>query len=217
MNFISPAPCFVNWMIRQDEARYNKQYLIYKRKLAIVSEGNRQDAGFYFCTDIKECEKRFDTMGIALPEVDMLELLEHGRKERDFSRMSQRYKEYFDLYYGCIRNSVISNERKDIEKAKQYIQDHYKENLSLEILADVVHMNPFYFSSYFKKNANMNFKEYINKVRLEQAVSLLLSTDRTINEIAAEVGFRDVRSFLKIFQKYHGETPGSYRKKIIKS
>nr|WP_276008936.1 AraC family transcriptional regulator [Aequitasia blattaphilus] len=131
--------------------------------------------------------------------------------------MSQRYKEYFDLYYGCIRNSVISNERKDIEKAKQYIQDHYKENLSLEILADVVHMNPFYFSSYFKKNANMNFKEYINKVRLEQAVSLLLSTDRTINEIAAEVGFRDVRSFLKIFQKYHGETPGSYRKKIIKS
>ena len=98
---------------------------------------------------------------------------------------------------------------------KEYIEKHYQENLTLEILAGHIHMNPYYFSSYFKKNAGENFKDYVNRVRVEHAVSLLISTDKKTYEIAAEVGFRDVRSFTEVFSRTYGETPNSYRRRVL--
>jgi len=84
----------------------------------------------------------------------------------------------------------------------------------LEVLAAQVHMNPYYFSSFFKKQAGENFKDYVNKVRREHALSLLLSSDRKTYEIADEVGFRESRAFSELFVKMYGETPMNYRKRI---
>ena len=76
-------------------------------------------------------------------------------------------------------------------------------------------MNPYYFSSFFKKNAGENFKDYVNKVRISHGVSLLLSTDLKIYEIAMETGFGDARSFAEAFSRVYGETPASYKKRVL--
>ncbi len=76
-------------------------------------------------------------------------------------------------------------------------------------------MNPYYFSSFFKKNAGENFKDYVNRVRLSHAVTLLVSTDMKTYEIAAEVGFRDARSFTEVFSRVYGETPSAYKKRVL--
>ncbi len=99
-------------------------------------------------------------------------------------------------------------------KAKDYIEKHYMDNLSLNVLAEEIHMNPYYFSSFFKKHAGENFKDYVNKVRISHAVSLLLSTDKKTYEIAMETGFRDARSFSEVFSRIYGETPSSYKKRV---
>jgi len=117
--------------------------------------------------------------------------------------------------YKSIQASVDRNTNKDIQLAKNYINEHYKENLSLKILADVMCMNSYYFSSFFKKNSGMNFKDFLNEIRLERAVSLLISTDKRIIDIAAEVGFSDERSFSKAFRKKYAESPMTYKRKIL--
>lgn len=102
---------------------------------------------------------------------------------------------------------------KDFIKAKLYIERHYDENLTLEVLAKEVHMNPYYFSSFFKKNAGENFKDYVSRVRVQHAVSLLVSTDMKAYEIAMQTGFSDARVFSENFQRIYHETPKEYRKR----
>ena len=154
-------------------------------------------------------------MGITA-DFDMKELLEKGRNVEDFEEMSQVYKQYYLQCYEMVVEAAGRNENKPVLEAKKYIDEHYQENLSLDILADLIHMNAYYFSSYFKKNTGMNFKEYLNEVRLKYAVSLLISSDKNVSEIAGEVGFCDVRSFTKAFHKKYDDTPGNYKKRILK-
>lgn len=75
-------------------------------------------------------------------------------------------------------------------------------------------MNPYYFSSFFKKNTGENFKDYVNRVRIEHAVPMLISSDMKTYEIAEKVGFGDIRVFNAAFVKIYQETPGSYRKRV---
>ena len=75
-------------------------------------------------------------------------------------------------------------------------------------------MNSYYFSAFFKKNTGENFKDYVNRVRIEHAVPLLISTDMKTYEIAENVGFGDIRVFNSAFQKIYRETPGNYRKRV---
>ena len=174
--------------------------------------------GFFFVPNdkgIRTIQNSMKEMGITA-DFDMKELLEKGRNVEDFEEMSQVYKQYYLQCYEMVVEAAGRNENKPVLEAKKYIDEHYQENLSLDILADLIHMNAYYFSSYFKKNTGMNFKEYLNEVRLKYAVSLLISSDKNVSEIAGEVGFCDVRSFTKAFHKKYDDTPGNYKKRILK-
>ena len=107
-----------------------------------------------------------------------------------------------DNAYNGLGESVTQNDKKDINKALEYIELHYAESLSLNVLAEEVHMNPYYFSSFFKKSTGKNFKDYVNQIRLKHAVTLLLDTDKKVYEIAMNVGF--------------GDAPAGYRKRLRK-
>ena len=145
----------------------------------------------------------------------MGELLKQGRSCQNYEQMKVFFREYLEGYLSLLRDMMESSEKKDIVYAKAYIEEHYKENLSLEVLAGIVHMNPYYFSSFFKKQAGENFKDYVNKVRISHAVPLLLSTDMKAYEIAMETGFRDARAFTEVFSRIYGETPSSYKKRVL--
>lgn len=82
-------------------------------------------------------------------------------------------KEAAEKFIKCSAVRVLD------EKFRNLALPHpeYDENLTLEVLAGEVHMNPYYFSSFFKKNAGENFKDYLSRIRVQHAVSLLVSTD----------------------------------------
>lgn len=201
--------------VKQNLEGWEKQYTWYKHCIAVIAAGSREDAGFHYCTGIRTIQNSMKEMGITA-DFDMKELLEKGRNVEDFEEMSQVYKQYYLQCYEMVVEAAGRNENKPVLEAKKYIDEHYQENLSLDILADLIHMNAYYFSSYFKKNTGMNFKEYLNEVRLKYAVSLLISSDKNVSEIAGEVGFCDVRSFTKAFHKKYDDTPGNYKKRILK-
>jgi two-component system response regulator YesN len=99
----------------------------------------------------------------------------------------------------------------DIAKAMKYIQQNYASELTLNQVAGYVNMSAGYFSNLFKKETNVNFIEYLNKLRVEKAEKLLRGTSYKSFEIAEKVGFADNTYFCKVFKKMTGMSPSRYR------
>lgn len=98
----------------------------------------------------------------------------------------------------------------------KYIDEHYKENLSVAKIAEHFHISAGYLAKYFKTHLNMTVKEYINSVRLTQARKDLLFTEYTIIDISYMHGYPNLKSFTHDFKKIYLETPAKYREKMRK-
>ncbi len=99
-----------------------------------------------------------------------------------------------------------------IEEIKRYILDSGNLNLNLDDIARQFYMNPFYISQLFRKKTGETFMNYITGVRIQKAKELLLTTDRNIYEIAAAVGYENIRYFSDLFRKIEGRTPSDFRR-----
>lgn len=115
-------------------------------------------------------------------------------------------------YLERLQEKLSSQEKLPIRLAKAYIQEHFREPITLESVAEKAGLSPAYFSTSFRKMENRTFTEYLTYVRLEAAKDLLATTRKTIYEIALEVGYVDDKYFTKVFKKETGIRPGEYRK-----
>ena len=100
------------------------------------------------------------------------------------------------------------------------IQDQMDTNMSLSLqqVSDELEINPAYLSREFSKYFdNLSFGNYIRKLRIEKAITLIDATDYSLNEIAYLTGFSDPSHFNRIFKKQTGQNPSFYRKSILKS
>ena len=111
----------------------------------------------------------------------------------------------------CIAKKA-NQEYRPIRLIKQFVQEHYAEPITLEDIARVVHFNPVYISTVFKKETGMSFSGYLTDVRLEEAKKLLKTTSLNVAEVARTVGYNDVRHFSKLFIKTVGIKPVEFRK-----
>lgn len=98
-----------------------------------------------------------------------------------------------------------------IETAKKYIKNNYSRDISLEDVSRVVNISPYYFSKIFKEDTGENFIEYLTNIRIEKAKELLETTDYSMKEICAEIGYSDPNYFSRSFKKNVGVTPTEYK------
>ena len=98
-----------------------------------------------------------------------------------------------------------------MEKAAQYICDNFHANLTLQTMAKEFSMNKEYFSLRFKQVTGFGFREYLNQVRVSNAVKLLSTTNLNITEIAYQCGYNDSNYFATVFKKLKGTTPKKYQ------
>jgi AraC-like DNA-binding protein/ligand-binding sensor protein len=101
-----------------------------------------------------------------------------------------------------------------IKRAKEFIEEHSHEELSLAQVAKVVNMSATYFSEKFKAAASINFVEFVARTRIEKARRLLQNPDLRISEIAFEVGFQSLSQFNRTFKQVVGESPREHRAKL---
>lgn len=92
-----------------------------------------------------------------------------------------------------------------------FITSNYEKDITLTDVAKYAYVNPSHLSREFNKKMNMNFRSYLNSVRIEKAKELLVKTDLSLAEIGSMVGFADQSYFNKIFRKQEELTPGQYR------
>jgi two-component system response regulator YesN len=92
-------------------------------------------------------------------------------------------------------------------KSLDFINTHYKENINANDVARYINKSPNYFSSIFKKEFSMSFKEYLNKLRIDEAEKLIKEGNLYIYEIAYQVGFKDYSYFYQVFKRVNGYEP----------
>lgn len=101
----------------------------------------------------------------------------------------------------------------DVEFVQNHIEENYAHPIFLSELANVLHISAPYLSAKFKKKLGCSFSEYLVRFRMNKAASLLREESMlSISEIADSVGYTDYAQFSKIFKKYKGASPRTYRK-----
>jgi YesN/AraC family two-component response regulator len=129
----------------------------------------------------------------------------------DLDSLCYKLQEIVEAFTESMFNYIPSKNSEIIKKAMHFISQNFANNITLEDVADEVHMNPSYISSIFKQSTGSSFKEYLNMVRIEESKRLLLNTDYSVIDIAIATGFEDQSYFSKVFKKYTGLTPKQYR------
>src|SRR5690606_35193461 len=94
----------------------------------------------------------------------------------------------------------------------QYLEEHYAEEISLELVAEKLNISGGYLSTYFKEKDGRNFIDYVHEVRIEKAKHLLLTSNLKVLDIAQQTGYQNMNSFHRMFKKFAGATPNEYRK-----
>lgn len=103
-----------------------------------------------------------------------------------------------------------------ITEAKEYIRQHYNQNITLNDISKNFFINPYYFSQLFKKKTGMTYQKYLTNYRIDRAKKLLAETDLRIYEVCKLVGYSDVNHFNQVFDRNEGVKPGEYRQNFKK-
>ena len=101
-----------------------------------------------------------------------------------------------------------------IEESVKYIKDHFKERLTLEVVASKAFMNPKYFSNVFKKEMGVEFTKYVINLKIQHACRLLETTNYPAYRISIECGFSDPSYFNRVFCANMNMPPQTYRKYV---
>ena len=111
-------------------------------------------------------------------------------------------------------NETTSRHRAEpvaIWKAREYIEEHADEELSLTQVAKVVNMNANHLSEKFKQVTGTNFVEYVARTRFANACDLLRKSNLRISEIAFAAGFQSLSQFNRVFKRFSGKSPTQCR------
>jgi len=112
---------------------------------------------------------------------------------------------------GMPSSTVTLSQYHKIQQAVRYINDNYRTDIRLDAVAREAGMSPSHFSRIFRKMMGLSYQEHLNGCRITKAKNLLLTSSRSVSEIAISLGFADSTGFGRIFKKLTGQTPSAYR------
>ncbi len=133
---------------------------------------------------------------------------------KNLTDLSYVLMETLEQFTNMAFSHTTINNLSVIKKSIDYINDHYNQNITLEMAAEQIGLNPSYFSTLFKKETGINFSNYLLNLKIENARLLLKSSNLSLINIAVEVGFDNQSYFSNVFKKATGMTPKQYRQTL---
>jgi two-component system response regulator YesN len=152
--------------------------------------------------------------GAPLSEVNRItkEAFEICEDKTDFERLcfltARAMEGFINTVYRNRRNTRTSYH---LTRAIEFIHEHYAEELSLSGVAESIYVSEYYLSHLFRREMDTTFSDYVSKVRISRAKTLLTDHTARIQEVAEKSGFNDPNYFAKIFRKRTGISPRSYQ------
>jgi AraC-like DNA-binding protein/ligand-binding sensor protein len=122
---------------------------------------------------------------------------------------------FFAEQLSALINQIVLEKQNSepplVRKAREYIEQHKMEPLSLAAVAQASGASVFHFCKVFKKTTGLKFTDYVARVRLENAKTQLLNPNRRISEVAYDVGFQSLTQFNRMFKRVFGQSPTEFR------
>ena len=119
-----------------------------------------------------------------------------------------------EVYSQIAKEMAYTDKSPIIKKAIEFIEENYMNHVTLQDVANIVNLNPSYFSHTFKNEMKVSFTQYLNQVRIKHSQLLLKNTDRSLQDIAYDVGYERQQYFSKIFKQITTMSPSTYRKQF---
>ncbi len=140
-----------------------------------------------------------------ISEVDhAIQSIEEHKLVRKGTHLVEQHPSLFHEYFEEVENPVI-------QQVLMYMHQHFDSPLTLELVANQVHLHRSYLSSLFKDVMGVTFSEYLNTIRIERAKCLLRETQLRVYEVAISVGYANSKYFVTVFKSLVGVTPNKYR------
>lgn len=162
-------------------------------------------------------EKYMEKSDIRLPDAVDGSLLHHpdiSRKET-LADVVAGVKQIFAAVIDGLEANRHKQGNRLIDEIKKMVETHYAEDLSLDSVAQRVHIHPIYLSRVFKRETGKNFIDYVTELRIKQAKRLFKNVSLKTYEISEMVGYKNARHFSKVFKNLNGITPKEYRKIVL--
>ncbi|SFD65765.1 AraC-type DNA-binding protein [Paenibacillus catalpae] len=142
----------------------------------------------------------------------MWEEAQAGRIKEPYTASSYVYQFVSELCrFALAPQDDTSEWPPKVKEAISYIEAHFEHMISLDQLADQLEMSKYHLLRVFSKTVGMSPNDYLNQIRIKEAIRLLKETDWSIERIAEQVGYSGGSYFIKWFRKITGETPGNFR------
>lgn len=116
------------------------------------------------------------------------------------------------LLTDCVELEKASQSNATITQILNYCQEHFTEPLSLEILSKELHLSLSHISRILSHKLRISFSDYLNTLRLNEAIKIMDTSKVTVTKVAALAGFPTIRTFNRVFMEKYGITPSQYRK-----
>ncbi len=175
-------------------------------------------APLFWCNSLQDSREEYDRLRSLLRQF-------LGAQLRNPEQPAPMALSYFYELLDCLLRTFLTEpdegqtgkenqEALRLQEVTEYIEENYARHLSLNDLAEHLHLTYSYLSRYLKKALGMNFLEYLNQVRLRHAVEDLLYTDKPITYVAVDNGFVNSSGLNKAFREAYDMTPSAYKAKL---
>lgn len=192
-----------------------------------IKKGNQLHALFFAVRYTNALQEMFENFSnsYVFPSGDNRNILESSMKYL-INESQKDGVPYFDKIANCIAKTIIlkilqmsldkeqaTESNEFVKSVQQYLDDHYLEDINLDEYYNSLPFSKYYISRLFKTCMGITPINYIISKRMDLARELLNNTDKKIQDIANEVGYKDIYYFTKTFKKEIGVSPTKYRKR----
>jgi AraC-like DNA-binding protein/ligand-binding sensor protein len=165
----------------------------------------RQLRAWGYKTDWKQLERAYFRSCVLSPV-----------RYRAMLRLLSLFAQHLSILSNQLAVRRKNDEATNMTRARQFIEDHQAEPLSLGRIAQVANISRHYFCKMFKKATGINFTDYLSRVRVEKSKALLLNPNSRISEAAFACGFQSMTNFNREFKRIVGRSPTQFRRLLPK-
>ncbi|MFC4323632.1 response regulator transcription factor [Litchfieldia salsa] len=115
------------------------------------------------------------------------------------------------------KDTITQKEKSSMQEIEQYLRKNYKQDITLQEIADQFFLSREYISRRFKQEFKETITDYLTRIRIEYAKKLLHNPQMKIYEIAFQIGYHNEKYFSKVFKKSVGVSPNEYRSSVLMS
>lgn len=152
--------------------------------------------------DSENITKTFDYMNVSMQLMN----------SSDDQLIDYAYQTFVNITSYTKPQNSIDYSNHIVKATREYLENHYADDISLEAMAEHVNISPQYFSKLIKKTTGFNFIDWVSMLRVKKAKELLTNSNFTVKEVCFMVGYKDPNYFSRIFKKRIGITPSEFVK-----